>query len=78
MFSIYNSRNYIDLLAAPSLPTFYSLIYNSRNYIDLLAKKVIAYFSIIYNSRNYIDLLAGGGVEYVSFESTIVEITSTY
>ena len=34
---IYNSRNYIDLLAAHIVALVLSEIYNSRNYIDLLA-----------------------------------------
>ena len=54
---IYNSRNYIDLLALYADLTHLS-IYNSRNYIDLLALLTNDNITQIYNSRNYIDLLA--------------------
>ena len=55
---IYDSRNYISLLAG-EICSVGVVIYDSRNYISLLALQVMLHAPLtIYDSRNYISLLA--------------------
>ena len=57
-YPIYDSRNYISLLALCCVGEWLGRIYDSRNYISLLANVVFFAIFSIYDSRNYISLLA--------------------
>ena len=58
MYLIYNSRNYLKLIAPTVQCRQWNLIYNSRNYLKLIAIGIKNNIKTIYNSRNYLKLIA--------------------
>mgnify|MGYP004565783087 CR=1 FL=1 len=58
LFAIYNSRNYLGIIALKIFNASMLLIYNSRNYLGIIAEyeRVVRY--VIYNSRNYLGIIA--------------------
>ena len=73
---IYNSRNYLGIIADDDGVLELRPIYNSRNYLGIIADDdQTCYSDPIYNSRNYLGIIAAKVVLFSETTSTIVEIT---
>ena len=76
MLLIYNSRNYLGIIAHQQGQCRHNQIYNSRNYLGIIATgRHPRRRDHIYNSRNYLGIIAVSVARIFEILSTIVEIT---